>query len=598
MRPAETEIYADHEPTVREIGLRGSGETGSLRHSGKLKLSINSLPAWMWVLTFYLVMAILTIGRHAIGHPKTVCACTGSADPALFMWGLSWWPHAIEHGLNPFVSHYLWDPTGVNTAQATLIPTAAIVLAPFTALFGPVFSYNVLSILSPVLSAFTAYLLCRRLVGRQLPAMAGGYLFGFSSYEFAQLTGHLNLTLIFLIPVMLHITLRRVDREISRRTYILAMAFLLVLQAGLSTELLAECVGFGVVMLISARLLAPQPQRSRVAGLTCEIVVAGVLALVIAAPFFYYALVNGGLPTGSSPYWDIYALDLLNPLFPTYATWVGHHAFQSLSASYVGGGVTGQDGYLSIPLVITFLLWALKNQHSRTLARLLMIGAGITLMVALGAHVHIAGYQTITSPLNWTKNLPLLNDIIPSRIVMFTTLAVSIGVAAWLAIPTGHVIGRWLVTLLVAVMIFPNVTYSLYGVPPRNPRFFTTSMYRTYLKRGETVLALPFSYNDISDLWQAETGFYFYMPEGYLGQVVPANFLNVLAVVRLLQDVPPAAPELGAFIRQHYVSHVVVDQADAGPWPAVLAELGLSGRSAGGVLLYDVPKAPADRSGI
>ncbi len=109
-------------------------------------------------------------------------------------------------------------------------------MTPVTALFGPIFSYNVVSIASPALAAFTAYLLCRR-GRRELPAVVGGYLFGFSSYEFGQLLGHLNLTLIFLIPVMVHLALRRIDREISRRYYVLAMALVLILQAGLSTEL-------------------------------------------------------------------------------------------------------------------------------------------------------------------------------------------------------------------------------------------------------------------------------------------------------------------------------------------------------------------------
>lgn len=555
--------------------------------------AIARVPSWVWALVFYTLMGLLTIGRYVIADPRTISASVGSEDPSLFMWGLAWWPHAIAHGLNPFVSHYLWSPAGVNTAQATLLPTAAIALAPFTSLWGPIFSYNILAIASPVLSALTAYLLCRRLVRRELPAVAGGYLFGFSSYEFAQLTGHLNLTLIFLIPVMVHVALRRVDQEISRRAYVIVMALLLILQAGLATELLAECVGFGAVLLVSARLLAPHPQRSRVSGLIGETVGAGALALVAASPFFYYALFSGGFPKGSPLYWDVYALDLLNPLFPTYTTWLGHNTFQSLSATYVGGGVTGQDGYLSIPLIVAFLLWALRSERARPLARLLLVAAGVTLVVALGAHLHIAGYQTITLPLNWTKELPIFNDIIPSRIALFTTLAVSIGVAAWLAMPTGRVFGRWLVVLLVAVMIFPNVTQPLYGIPPVNPPFFSTTMYRRYLKPNETVLALPYAHNDVSDLWQAETGFYFYMPEGYVGQVVPPSFLSSLAAVRLLQNVPPPAPELGTFIRQHYVSDVVVDPAKAGPWPGVLAQLGLHARSVGGVLLYTVPGAPS-----
>lgn len=573
-----------------------NGEVVTVTRLGTLsavRYIVARVPSWIWVFTFYCAMGLLTIARHAIVHPRSVCACVGSADPSLFMWGLSWWPHAIAHGMNPFVSHLQWTPVGIDTAQSTMLPTAAITLAPLTELFGPIFAYNTLAFASPVLSALTAYLLCRRLVGRELPAVAGGYLFGFSSYEFAQLTGHLNLTLVFLIPVMIHLTLRRLDRELSARVYVLTMTLVIVLQAGLSTELLAECVGFGTIVLIAARFLAPQPQRSRMASLIGETVVAGVLALVVASPFFYYALLSGEFPKGSPLFWDVYALDLLNPFFPTYATWLGHNAFNSLSLTFSGGGVTGQDGYLSIPLIIAFLFWALKSQRGRPLAHILLVASGVTLLVALGAHLHIAGYQTITLPLDWTKELPIFNDIIPSRIALFTTLAVAIGIAAWLAMSTGQVWVRWLIVLMAAVALFPNVTRSLYGVSPRNPRFFSTRMYRHYLKPDETVLALPYAYNGVSDLWQAETGFYFYMPEGYAGQVVPTSFLDSLVAVRLLQNTPPPAPELGTFIRQHYVSDVIIDQSEAGPWPALMTQLGLRGHAVGGVLLYPVPGAPA-----
>jgi hypothetical protein len=557
-----------------------------------LKRSLGVVPTWMWVLLFYLLMGVLTIGRHAIAHPRTVCACVGSGDPASYMWAMYWWPHALIHGLNPFESHYLWSPVGVNTAQGTLIPTAAFAMAPFTALFGGLFSYNLLSVASVVLGAFTAYLLCRRLVQRELPAVAGGYLFGFSSYEFGQLTGHLNLTLTFLIPVMAHLALRRFDREISRRVYVIVMALVLVLQAGLSTELLAESAGFAAVIFLSARLLAPSAQRPRIDGLILETAGGGLLALVVGSPFFYYALFSGEFPKGPGEYGDVYAQDLLNTFFPTIATWLGHHDFQSLSTTYVGGGVTGDDGYLSIPLVIAFLAWAVGVERRRTLTRLVVIVAAVGFVASLGAHLHIAGIQTVTLPFDWVQNLPIFNDLLPSRIALFTSLAVAIGVAAWLARPGGHVLGRWLVVLLAIVMIFPNITSPLFGIAPSNPRFFSTALYKRYLTPNETILVLPFGYNDISTLWQAETGFDFYMPEGYVSQVTPAPFDTQPTVDQLLSNVPPAPPVLGSFIREHHVSHVVVDPARAGPWPGALAQLGLHGRSIGGVFLYSVPPEP------
>ena len=555
----------------------------------RLKRSLGVVPAWGWALAFYLLMALLTIGRHALSHPQTVCACVGTEDPAAYMWALSWWPHAIVHGLNPFVTRYLWSPTGVNVAQAAMIPTAAIVMAPITALVGPVASYNILSIASPVLAALTAYLLCRRLVERELPALAGGYLFGFSSYEFAQLMGHLNLTLIFLIPVMVHIALRRVDREIPRLAYIGCLALLFIAQAGLSTELLADCIGLGAVVLVSARFLAPRLQRARIDALIGETAAAGLIALALAFPFFYYALFSGSFPKGAPGLSDVYALDLLNPVFPTYVTWLGHHDFLSLSMTYETGNVTEADGYMSIAIILAFILWLVGAWRRGMLARILMVAVGASLVAALGSHLFIAGHQTVALPFNWVRHLYVVDDILPSRIVLFTILAVSIGVAAWLAIPSGHRAIRWSLVLLGAVSTFPNVISALYGVPPHNPRFFTTSMYRSYLTRDETVLALPFGTNDVSMLWQAETGFYFYMPEGYVSGVVPSPFDTQVTVGQLIGNIPPPAPSLGTFIREHRVSHVVVDPALAGSWPGVLAKLGLHARAVGGVLLYRVP---------
>jgi hypothetical protein len=556
--------------------------------SGRLRGGARAVPTWLWVLAFYLLMAVVTIGRHAIAHPRHICACVGSQDPAAYMWALSWWPHALAHGLNPFVTHYLWSPTGVNVAQGAMIPTAALVMAPVTELVGPIASYNALSIASPMLAALTAYLLCRRIAGRELPAVVGGYLFGFGAYEFAQLTGHLNLTLVFLIPVMVHLALRRLDREITRRAYVIWMAVLFVLQAGLSTELLADALGLGLVAVVAARFLVSKSRRSLIDGLLAETLGGGLIALVLASPFIYYALFSGAFPTGAANLSDAYGLDLLNPLFPTYSTWLGHHDFLSLGLTYEGQNVSEADGYLGIPIVLAFILWAVGARRT-LLARMVVIVAAVSVVAALGSHLHVAGQQTMALPFNWFRDLPIFDNIVPSRIVLFTALMVSIGIASWLSMPTGRSIGRWLLVVAGAVAIFPNLLVGLYGTPPVNPRFFSTAMYRRYLKPGETILALPFGERDVSMLWQAETGFYFYMPEGYVSGVVPSPFNIQPTTGALILNVPPSAPAFEAFVEEHYVSHVVVDTTNAGPWPAFLSQIGLHGHQVGGVLLYAVP---------
>jgi hypothetical protein len=557
---------------------------------GRVRAALGSVPTWIWVLAADLAVAIITVGRYAIADPKTICACVGTQDPAAYMWALSWWPHAIAHGLNPFVTHYLWAPTGVNVAKAAMIPAAAIVMAPITALAGPVASYNALSILGPALSAFTAYLLCKRLVHRELPAIVGGYLYGFSAYEFAQLTGHLNLTLVFLLPVIVHLALKRLDGEISRTAYVPLMTLLLVAQAGLSTELLADGVGLAALTLLLAWAIATRARRKAIVRLLLESLAAGALAMLLASPFLYYALFSGGIPKGSPNLSDVYGLDALNPLFPTYSTWLGRHDFLSLGLSYEGGNVSEADGYIGILLAGAFLAWMISAWRSSMLAQVLAFVAGVSLLAALGSHLHVAGHQTIALPFNIVRTLPVFDNIVPSRIVLFTMLVLAVGVSAWLAASSS--VWRWAVVLLGSLLIAPNLLSALYGVPPRNPRFFASSTYKHYLARGETILALPFGANDVSNLWQAETGFSYYMPEGYVSGMVPSPFDRQVTVGQLVGNVPPPAPALGAFIREHHVSHVLVDQALAGPWPGLLDQLGLRGQSVQGILLYAVPGSP------
>ncbi len=554
------------------------------------------MPTWTWVLIAYVAVAVLTIGRFAVLHPNSVCSCVGSGDPAAYMWALSWWPHALAHGLNPFVSHELWAPSGVNVAQGAMIPTAAIAMAPITALFGPVVSYNVLSVASPVLAAAGAYLLCRRIVGRELPAAVGGYLFGFSAYEFGQLQGHLNLTLIFLMPLIALLALRRAEGAVSRAVYLGAMACLLVLQAGLSSELLADAVAVGAVTLLAAYLLGDVKWRHAVAGIARETLVAGVVAIILASPFLYYALFSGAFPKGAPALPDVYGMDLLNPFFPTYATWLGSKAFLSLGLTYTQGNVTEAGGYLGIPLIIGFLIWALGDARSSALSRVLLTVCGATVLGALGAHLHIAGQQTIVLPFNWIRHLPIADNVLPVRLFMFTTLATAVGLACWLASDARGGTKRWAVVVAGLVLVLPNLLRPLYGTSPHNPKLFSSSLYRHYLRNGDTDLVLPFGANDVSMLWQAETGFYFRMPEGYVSGVIPAAFAGNITVARLVSDTPPPPAELGTFIREHAVDHVIVDPMSKGVWPSELASLGFHGRLVGGAFIYTVPSEASTKA--
>ena len=160
-------------------------------------------------LVLYTAIEIAFFGVRVLPHLGTECACAPGADPSGYMWNLAWWPHALLHGLNPFVTDRVFAPDHVDLGgEGMIVPGVAIPLAPVTLLFGPLVSYNLAMLASPVLAAFFAFLLCRYVSGRFAAALVGGYVFGFCAYMLGHLLGHLNLVLIFPIPAGIHLMLR------------------------------------------------------------------------------------------------------------------------------------------------------------------------------------------------------------------------------------------------------------------------------------------------------------------------------------------------------------------------------------------------------
>src|SRR5439155_1544880 len=134
-------------------------------------------------------------------HMSTRILSSAPTEASVFVWSLSWWPHALAHGLNPLFTHLAWAPTGLNLARSATAPIPTLLLAPLTLAFGPVVSFNVATLLAPAVSAWTAYLLCRRLARSFWPAIVGGAVFGFSPGLLVELkAGHLNLSMLFVHP--------------------------------------------------------------------------------------------------------------------------------------------------------------------------------------------------------------------------------------------------------------------------------------------------------------------------------------------------------------------------------------------------------------
>ena len=65
----------------------------------------------LYAFALYCTFSIIFLGRALFGHLSDFYFGIG-VDPALMMWSLVWWPHAIAHGLNSLLTNASWAPSG------------------------------------------------------------------------------------------------------------------------------------------------------------------------------------------------------------------------------------------------------------------------------------------------------------------------------------------------------------------------------------------------------------------------------------------------------------------------------------------------------
>jgi len=166
------------------------------------------IAAWAWTAgtTAAYSIASLVLFHGVLGDLDDRAPLNGSGDVAQMAWFQSWTAWAIAHVHDPFVSYAINAPHGVNLMWNTAMPLAGAVMAPITLAFGPLTTVNVLFILGPITTALTARWWLGRHVESELARSVGGAVVGFGPFVAAHLGGHLNFTVLTLVPVLLRLS--------------------------------------------------------------------------------------------------------------------------------------------------------------------------------------------------------------------------------------------------------------------------------------------------------------------------------------------------------------------------------------------------------
>lgn len=467
------------------------------------------------VFVIYLLLSVALFFSTWTSSPFTHWIGT-PGDVNEFMWGLYWVPYALVHDRNLLLSNYLMYPHGVNLMWNTLIIGPALVLAPITLIFGVIFSYNLLATLAIGISSFVAYIGIRRLNLSLWPAFVGGLLFGFSPYMVAQSLGHINLTLNWYPPLMLIFLDLFLIKKNKNRWLGILFGVLTAFQLITGEEILVTSILSGAIFLVILALVFPSKIILSIKTSWINFSLAILTATLLSAYPLYIQLFGPKVIRGtiqSSIASNYYVTDLANLVTPTQVNYVFPHWVKVESIRFTGN-IAEWDGYLGVPLIIIFFLITILF-WKKPVVRVASVFSITLLILSMGTQLHING-QIEKIPLPWSviKNLPILKNILPNRLMNYVFLSIAtmlaIGLEELIKHKSGKIVGSAIVAISL-ISVFPMYPYM--STKATIPFFFTSKDVKIIPKQS-VVLLTPYTIPSLPALWQIKSRFRFKMPEG------------------------------------------------------------------------------------
>ena len=466
---------------------------------------------WRWHLgavAIYTTLSVLILdhGASITNHVLGI-----GSDPYLFMWCLAWWPWAITHHLNPLFTNLVWQPTGIHLAWTTCIPLLALLAAPITLAYGPAASFNILTIISPVLAAYCAYLLCFRLTQKQAASLIGGYLFGFSSFQMSECLEELNLQFGFVIPLLLLLAINRLEGRVSRRVSVILATLLLAVEFYISVEIFATTVFFGAIAWLLAYSTLAQ-NRIVLRHFLLDAVTALVLTTILVFPQLISMLLVRDVVVPKS--WVfVTSAHFFNLIVPSAETILSDPALHPLSYSLFGL-VPEYDVTTGLPLICVLYLCA-RESGRLPVIRLSYWMLFIILVASLGPQLWWGRELTkIVMPWRLLIDMPFISSALTTRFAVYVSLIIAVLTAYWVAKTSARPRAKLALGLLACGLLLPQI-HSVKPLPVS--RFFASGHVQQVLGKQVKLLILPGRTQDPSPLWQVEDNFGFSHTRGFLG---------------------------------------------------------------------------------
>jgi hypothetical protein len=504
------------EPEPKASGLPAAAQ-------GRRRLSLGDLFAHCCLL-----LGALWVTYHLWRHVTRRVLASNPGDNTQFEWMLARGARLFVHPENPFFTHRLNVPDGVNMMANTSAMGMTLPLAPVTLIWGPTVAFAVMLILALWLTASAWYhVFSRYLVGSRLAAFVGAVLCGFAPAMVAHASGQPNLVAQFAIPFIVLTVLRLADRPILRG---ILLGLLITYQVFVNEEVLfLFAQGLGIFVVLYAALDRERARRDAGRFLLGLGIAAGVAVPLLAYPLYWQFLGPQryrGLPFPP----DSYTEDV-----QAYFTYARESIGGRVAAPVLGQSPNEDNASFGWPLLALALAITVHQWRRGPFVRAAAVTAAIIAALSLGPTVVAGGHNThVPGPFRFLLHIPLVDLSVPGRFTlvlipvlgMLLALGVQAAVDATPQLRAAGVRGwtpLWVLVLLGAVLpMLPTPVPAVDRAPV--PAFIANGQWRSYVPAGRTLVALPLPAYKApeSTFWQAVSGLGFAMPRGYfLGPTGP-----------------------------------------------------------------------------
>lgn len=544
----------------------------------------------------YAMAALLIFYRPGIFGGHTYLG--EGSDPSLYIWMFQFLPDALVHLQNPLVISRAWAPFGLNILQATTTPGIALLAWPLTNFFNPIISFSVISILTPAFSAFSAFLFVSVYTKSWFNAFFSGLTFGFSTYIFASMLGHLQVDFVAFLPIAFFAVAARSTKQISYFYFSTLLTISIIFQFLCSLEIFVMQSIFLFIFAIFNQAIYTKDIR-RLFIIDRDNIIYGVIfsyiySIIFLSPLIYTFFSDYKTIPHSLQYGSLFSTNLANLVIPTPITWIFGHLALPISQKFAGN-FSEQMGYIGFPLllIVAISIIRLKRLPMALPLIALLVSA---LVCSLGPELHILSATIIPLPWALIDKLPFLQNALPSRLMVFVMLAISGLIALWLETIERHRLFAFVALACAMVFTLPSaVSRSVDWWQSRVPtaRLFEKANYKNIIGKGKIVLFLPFGpTNGDAMFWQTEANGYFRMVNGY-GNFVPPALSNWPVANMLEQNLHPPgfSSAFNEFAKALKISKVIVPRNQLSIWNDALVKAGWVGSGIGRLTVFSLPHA-------